>query len=738
VLAVFDTAPHTWSEDEIQILSLLAGQAAIALVKARLFEAARSRALHLASLNEIGQAIASTLDLDCVLRTLLEHIRQVTDAEACSVALVEPPSQPSPVFDGGEQGGCLVFRQAVGEVGPAVTGLRLKLGQGIAGWVAAHRQPTLVPDVTSDPRFHSEVDRNTGFITRDLVCVPLIVRDTVTGVLELINKHTGKFNEDEVRLLESVATQAAVAIENARLFQETRRRLNEMAVVSNVALVGAAGRPFDEAVASAVNALSSLWPDSKIGFLFVDETEQMLRAHPFSQYTQPEAAASLSIPLGQGITGWAARERQPVRVGDTSRDPRSAVAVPDIVSEMVAPMVVGERMIGVVSVVSSQLDAFSGDDLRLLTTLAGQLATIFEKARLDAKLAEHAATLEQQVQERTAQVQAQYARLRAILNSTSDGIIVTDTEGEILQANLVATRWLAQTLSVEDARRLREQVRSLAMRSGERPESVLELTGLDLQLHSAPIRDPQIERGAVVAVQDVSHLKALDRMKSRFVSNVSHELRTPLTAIKLCVTMLRTSPPEKQDKYLNMLEQEVDRQARLVEDVLQISRIEAGQFELRLRPIALHELAEAAVASRQMLAASRGLALEDHSDEPGPIVLVDPERMMEVVNNLVENAIRYTPEGGKIALSTGREQAGERLWAKLSVADTGIGIPEEELPYVFDRFFRGEKPQAMQIPGTGLGLSIVKEIAEMHGGQVTVQSRVGQGTLFAVWLPFVE
>jgi signal transduction histidine kinase len=242
----------------------------------------------------------------------------------------------------------------------------------------------------------------------------------------------------------------------------------------------------------------------------------------------------------------------------------------------------------------------------------------------------------------------------------------------------------------------------------------------------------------VVAAQDVSHLKALDRMKSRFVSNVSHELRTPLTAIKLCATMLRTSPPEKRDKYLNMLEQEVDRQARLVEDVLQISRIEAGRFELQLRPVALHELAEAAVASRQMLAASRGLALEDHSDEPGPIVLVDPERMMEVVNNLVENAIRYTPEGGKIALSTGREQAGERLWAKLSVADTGIGIPEEELPYVFDRFFRGEKPQAMQIPGTGLGLSIVKEIAEMHGGQVTVQSRVGQGTLFAVWLPFVE
>jgi signal transduction histidine kinase len=466
----------------------------------------------------------------------------------------------------------------------------------------------------------------------------------------------------------------------------------------------------------------------------------VLRLHSSSQRVPPELVAGLHIPLDQGITGWAVQERQPIRVGDVTRDPRYAIAVgvPGARSKMVAPMVAGDRVLGAINVEGPLPDAFSGDDLRLLTTLAGQLATIFEKARLDTALAEHIATLEQRVEERTAQLQAQYARLEAILHSTSDGIIVTDAGGEILQANPVAERWLTQTLSPEDAKRLREEVRSLALQSGERPEVVLELMGLDLQLHSAPIREPGMERGAVVAVHDVSHFKALDRMKSRFVSNVSHELRTPLTTIKLCATMLRTGLPEKRDKYLNMLEQEVDRQARLVEDVLQISRIEAGRLEIKPRPVALHELAEAAIASRQMLAASRGLTLEDRSAEPGPVALVDPERMTEVMNNLVENAIRYTLEGGKVVISTGREEAGERLWATLSVADTGIGIPEDELPHVFDRFFRGEKPQAMQVPGTGLGLSIVKEIVEMHGGHVTVKSQVGQGSTFTVWVPLVD
>ena len=120
------------------------------------------------------------------------------------------------------------------------------------------------------------------------------------------------------------------------------------------------------------------------------------------------------------------------------------------------------------------------------------------------------------------------------------------------------------------------------------------------------------------------------------------------------------------------------------------------------------------------------------------MALVDPERMRQVLNNLVVNAIRYTPEGGRITLSTGKQEADGRTWAVATVTDTGMGIPKEELPHIFERFFRGEKPQVMQISGTGLGLAIAKEIVEMHGGRMTVESKVDVGTTFTTWLPLAD
>ena len=373
------------------------------------------------------------------------------------------------------------------------------------------------------------------------------------------------------------------------------------------------------------------------------------------------------------------------------------------------------------------------------------------------KLRNYAGQLEQRVQERTAQLQAQHAHLEAILHSASDGIVVTDAGGEIIQANPVAQVWLTQTLSPEEAARLRETVQDLTRQAGERPETILELTGLDLELKAAPISQPGItlppasggpggkKAAAVVDIHDVSHLKALDRMKSRFIENISHELRTPIATIKLYAHLMQQQP-EKWAKYLIPLAQEADHQARLVQDILEIAHIDAGRLEMKPHPTSLNELTKAAIASHQALAQERGLILEHHPAEPGtsassvepPVALVDPERMRQVLDNLVGNAIRYTPEGGKVVVSTGKEEVEGRIWATVTVEDTGMGIPEEELPHVFERFFRGKKPRRMQMSGTGLGLAIVKGIVGLHGGWVTVKSQVNVGTTFTVWLPLTE
>jgi signal transduction histidine kinase len=312
--------------------------------------------------------------------------------------------------------------------------------------------------------------------------------------------------------------------------------------------------------------------------------------------------------------------------------------------------------------------------------------------------------------------------------------MVTDGGGKILQVNPVAETWLTQALPADEVRQLRETTRELATRASERPEAVLELESIDLQISAAPIREPAGEGRAVVALHDVSHLKELERLKSRFVSNVSHELRTPITTIVLYAKLIRNHPESLND-YIDPLVREAEREAELVENILQISRLDAGRLEFEPRPTRLNRLVGESIDSLEVLAKRQGLTLASQLAQPEPVAAADPERLQQVLNNLVENAIHYTAEGGEVVVSTGRQQTEEETWVTVTVADSGIGIPEDELPHVFERFYRGEQPRREQISGSGLGLAIVKEIVELHGGRVTVESEVGSGSTFTVWLP---
>lgn len=264
-----------------------------------------------------------------------------------------------------------------------------------------------------------------------------------------------------------------------------------------------------------------------------------------------------------------------------------------------------------------------------------------------------------------------------------------------------------------------------------------------VQQHAANLEQRVAQRTAELLQREAAlqaaneKLKELDRMKSQFVSDVSHELRTPITTIKLYASLLRTGPPDKREKFLAALEQEANRQVTLIEEILEISRIESGRLDLRYAVHNLNDLAQASVAGREMLAIERGVHLHYHPHEPGPVVTVDGVRMMEVIDNLVENALRYTPSGGDVQVTTSTANNEGRTWAILRVADTGMGIPADELPHVFERFYRGHKLREMQLPGSGLGLAIVKDIVDLHQGRVTIESTVGQGSVFTVWLPLM-
>ncbi len=499
-----------------------------------------------------------------------------------------------------------------------------------------------------------------------------------------------------------------------------------------------------------IDTLTSLLLDRLTSALHVEQAYVILRKAETGDFWL--AAQKGPVPPDPGpilqadnpIASWMVRHREPLTRHDLDVDPefrglwaQEREVLDHLNTELLVPLLVRRELIGMLILGPKRSDSpYSSDEQLTLTTLANQTAVAVQNAWLYRKVQDHAQTLEERVRERTAALEAQYARLEAILESTADGIVVTDASGEILQANPIARNWLTRGLLDEDARRLRHSVEDLGRRSKEYPEQVLELNRLDLELKAAPIDQTAPNGASVVAIRDVTHLKALARMKARFVSNVSHELRTPVACIKAFTHLMRKEPQHWQE-YLEPLSQEAEHQAQLVEDILEISRADAGHMEVAPQPTGLNEVAAEQVVAHRTLADEQGVCLTHHPADEEVTALADPQRLKQVIDNLLSNAIRYTLEGGEVHVSTGTARADGSTWATLTVSDTGIGIPDREMDHLFERFFRGERPRSLQIPGTGLGLAIVKEIVDLHHGRITVESVPDRGSTFTVWLPTV-
>jgi len=427
---------------------------------------------------------------------------------------------------------------------------------------------------------------------------------------------------------------------------------------------------------------------------------------------------------------------EPVVIGDTEayeawvRKPQRV----DHRAYLGVPIRIAGRTEGFININSSRPNRFTSDDAKRLKVFADHAAIALRNAQLYRRTQRYAEELERRVKDRTQALEARTAWSEAVLRSTSDGIIVTDSGGTIIQMNPVAARWLEQALQPADAALLRQAVRSTAQRASESPEEFVDLGGIELELRASPVFEDNPTGNAVVAVHDVTHLRALDRMKSQFISDVSHELRTPITAMLLYTSLLRKSPEDRKASYFASLDEELHRLTRLVEGILHLARIEAGHLELKPQTMDLDLLASTAVTSHAAEAETRGLELRYQSPGHPVIVQADPTWMIRAVNNLMENALLYTHTGG-IEVTTAIQDCDGTAYAQLAVTDTGIGIREGEREQLFERFFRGEEARTMQIPGSGLGLPIVEGVVTVHGGSIEVESEEGKGSRFTIRLP---
>lgn len=263
----------------------------------------------------------------------------------------------------------------------------------------------------------------------------------------------------------------------------------------------------------------------------------------------------------------------------------------------------------------------------------------------------------------------------------------------------------------------------------ERTEQELRRLHEEVQ-HYADELEQRVAARTHELAQANEQLKALDRMKSKFISDVSHELRTPVTSLKLHVDLLERGRKEKQVYYLDVLRQQCDRLQQLIEDILNLSRLELGRDRVAFGPVDLNRVVLEVIKVHRPQAAGAGLELKCELAADLPPVWGEVNQLSQIVTNLLTNALNYTSKGW-IVITT--SQLNGQGW--LQVKDSGVGIEQEDLPHLFDRFYRGRHTVDKEVPGTGLGLAIVKEIVELHNGRIEVESEVGNGSTFLVRLP---
>lgn len=479
--------------------------------------------------------------------------------------------------------------------------------------------------------------------------------------------------------------------------------------------------------------------------LFRPEVQEALRTGQgssvrYSRTVEYDMMYAASVVRGgEGAVG-IARVALPLRqIEATVARLRLAIGAAALITTALAAMlaiVVAERTAAPVRSLTQAVDRMTAGDLeaRVLPTTQDEVGALMGKFNdMAGRLRDTITTLA-----------SERARLAAVLGHMADGVIITDGDGNVRLVNRSAAE-LLQTSEAEALNRsFAELVRDHRVISlwqacqaqrREQTESVeLDRPKAFLRVLVSPLRAGESE-SCLVVLQDLTEVRRLETVRRDFVSNISHELRTPLASLKALVETLRDGAledPSAAQRFLNRIETEVDVLTQMVEELLELSRIESRQVPLRLESVALTDIVTPAVERLLAQAERAGLNVSVADLSHLPSVLADAERMRQVVTNLVHNAIKFTPSGGDITVGA-ELVAGEVV---VSVRDTGVGIPADALPRIFERFYKADR--ARSGGGTGLGLSIAKHIVQAHGGRIWAESREGLGSVFRFSVPLAN
>lgn len=396
------------------------------------------------------------------------------------------------------------------------------------------------------------------------------------------------------------------------------------------------------------------------------------------------------------------------------------------------------QVIGPVTDIDRAVDAISRGDLRQRIYVPNH----DELGQLAAKLNRMC----QELDARLTQLTASHERQATVLGGMIEGVIAVDRRERVLFANAAAGRLFDFRPTLVEGRRLLEVVRNhtlegavsaaIATRQPQRLETTQD-TGekMSVAVQATPLPGDPCP-GVVIVMHETTELRRLESLRRDFVANVSHELKTPLSSIKAYAETLRNGALEDRQASVTFVERIMEQSERLhhlILDMLSLARIESAQQVFEIVPVPIQEVVDECLANCRPIAENKRIELVAEPQQAGLLVRADKEGLREILDNLVDNAIKYTPNGGRVVVRW--RATGDGKMASIEVEDTGIGIDAEDLSRVFERFYRVDKARSRELGGTGLGLAIVKHLAQSFGGGVSAASESGRGSLFTVELP---
>jgi PAS domain S-box-containing protein len=683
-------------------------------------------------LEAITETALSHLELDVLLEDLLDRIRRILDVETASILLLEDGDVLVPTASKG-------FEEEVG------VGIEIPMGKGFAGRVGATRKPVLLEDL-EQIQVVNPLLREKGL--RSLLGVPLLHRGTLIGVFHVGTTTRRRFTPDEVVTVQLVADRVAMAIEQSRLFEAERvarreaeaaqRRLQFLSEASRVLassldyattleqMTELAVPGLADAVIVDVEGDGEL---SRVAVAHVDPAKaELIRelAGRFPPSAKDDFGPAAVIKTGQPQLAESISDELLVRVSQDDEH-LEAIRSLGLGSFMIVPLGLRDHVFGAMTFIVSER-RYGPDDLAFAQELGRRAAAAIDNARLYAEAEER-------------------GRAVLVLDHVAEGVCLVDRNGVVRLWNPAAeaiTGMRAGTMlgrrptdAIPGWGRIEESVpvSDFPAPSNHLPETLpLDVGGREAWLMISGVR---FKGGTVFAFHDVTEERTLRELQSEFVATVSHELRTPLAAVYGAAMTLREHrdalSEQDRDQLFSIVYDEADRLSRIVDDVLWASRLDAGRVDFAISSFE-PELVASSVVNAAKTHAPDDISFEVNASTGVGPVSADEEKVRQVLGNLVDNAVKYSPDGGTVVV--GIEPNGSTI--RFVVSDEGIGIPPAEQPRIFEKFYRLDPNQTRGVGGTGLGLYICRELVRRMNGRISVDSREGEGSTFSVELPVAE